>query len=129
MNKRRIVVGISGASGFQYGMKTLELLQGQDIEVHLVISKGAEVTRAMETLYARQDVVALADEVHSVTNLGAAISSGSFNTLGMIIAPCSMNSLAGIAHGLAGNLLTRAACSCIGPQRVSSITPFPAILI
>ncbi|HEY0207692.1 UbiX family flavin prenyltransferase [Acerihabitans sp.] len=109
MSKRRIIVGISGASGFQYGMKVLELLHEQDIEVHLVISKGAEATRALETTYERQEVVKLADEVHSVTNLGAAISSGSFTTLGMIIAPCSMNSLAAIAHGLAGNLLTRAA--------------------
>ncbi|WP_413730308.1 UbiX family flavin prenyltransferase [Sodalis sp. RH22] len=109
MIKRRIIVGISGASGFQYGMKVLELLHEQDIEVHLVISKGAEATRALETTYERQEVVKLADEVHSVTNLGAAIASGSFTTLGMIIAPCSMNSLAAIAHGLAGNLLTRAA--------------------
>ncbi|WP_410014723.1 UbiX family flavin prenyltransferase [Sodalis sp. C49] len=109
MSKRRIIVGISGASGFQYGMKVLELLHEQDIEVHLVISKGAEATRALETTYERQEVVKLADEVHSVTNLGAAIASGSFTTLGMIIAPCSMNSLAAIAHGLAGNLLTRAA--------------------
>ncbi|NDL63323.1 UbiX family flavin prenyltransferase [Acerihabitans arboris] len=109
MNKRRIIVGISGASGFQYGMKVLALLHEQDIEVHLVISKGAEITRALETQYERQDVIELADEFHNVTHLGAAISSGSFKTLGMIVAPCSMNSLASIAHGLAGNLLTRAA--------------------
>ncbi|WP_409076479.1 UbiX family flavin prenyltransferase (plasmid) [Pantoea sp. C3] len=109
MSRRRIIVGISGASGFQYGMKALQLLRDQDIEVHLVVSKGAEVTRAMETNWQRQDITELADEVHSISNLGASISSGSFKTLGMLVAPCSMNSLASIAQGLTSNLLTRAA--------------------
>lgn len=109
MSRRRIIVGISGASGFQYGMKALQLLRDQDIEVHLVVTKGAEVTRSMETSWQRQEITDLADEVHSISNLGASISSGSFKTLGMLIAPCSMNSLASIAHGLTGNLLTRAA--------------------
>ncbi|WP_337023680.1 MULTISPECIES: UbiX family flavin prenyltransferase [unclassified Pantoea] len=109
MSRRRIIVGISGASGFQYGMKALQLLRDQDVEVHLVVTKGAEVTRSMETQWQRQDVVDLADEVHSISNLGASISSGSFKTLGMLVAPCSMNSLASIANGLTSNLLTRAA--------------------
>jgi flavin prenyltransferase len=109
VSRRRIIVGISGASGFQYGMKALQLLRDQDIEVHLVVTKGAEVTRSMETAWQRQEITDLADEVHSISNLGASISSGSFKTLGMLIAPCSMNSLASIAHGLTGNLLTRAA--------------------
>lgn len=109
MSRRHIIVGISGASGFQYGMKALQLLRDQDVEVHLVVTKGAEVTRSMETQWQRQDVVDLADEVHSISNLGASISSGSFKTLGMLVAPCSMNSLASIAHGLTSNLLTRAA--------------------
>ncbi|PJZ03679.1 aromatic acid decarboxylase [Pantoea rodasii] len=109
MSRRRIIVGISGASGFQYGMKALQLLRDQDVEVHLVVTKGAEVTRSMETQWQRQEVVDLADEVHSISNLGASISSGSFKTLGMLVAPCSMNSLASIAHGLTSNLLTRAA--------------------
>ncbi|WP_313686799.1 UbiX family flavin prenyltransferase [Pantoea sp.] len=109
MSRRRIIVGISGASGFQYGMKALQLLRDQDVEVHLVVTKGAEVTRSMETDWQRQEITDLADEVHSISNLGASISSGSFKTLGMLIAPCSMNSLASIAHGLTGNLLTRAA--------------------
>ncbi|ALV91100.1 hypothetical protein LK04_02585 [Pantoea vagans] len=90
-------------------MKALHLLRDQDVEVHLVVTKGAEVTRSMETHWQRQDVVDLADEVHSISNLGASISSGSFKTLGMLIAPCSMNSLASIAHGLTSNLLTRSA--------------------
>ena len=109
MSRRRIIVGISGASGFQYGMKALQLLREEDIEVHLVVSKGAEVTRAMETKWQRHEAAALADEVHSINNLGASVASGSFQTLGMLIAPCSMNSLASIAQGLTGNLLTRAA--------------------
>ena len=82
MSKPRIVVGISGASGFQYGMKALELLRPMDVEVHLVISKGAQLTRAMETDVPPGAAEALADVVHTPQNLGAAISSGSFQTLG-----------------------------------------------
>ena len=109
MSRRRIIVGISGASGFQYGMKALALLREIDIDVHLIISKGAEVTRSLETDIELQDVIRLADEVHSINNLGASVSSGSFKTLGMIIAPCSMNTLGSVAHGLTSNLLTCAA--------------------
>lgn len=109
MTTRRIIIGISGASGFQYGVKALQLLKPMDIEVHLVMSRGAEVTRALETDYQRQEVNALADKIHSITNLGATISSGSFKTIGMLIAPCSMNTLGSIAHSLTDNLLTRAA--------------------
>ncbi len=109
MIKPRIVVGISGASGFQYGMKALELLRPMDVEVHLVISKGAQLTRAMETDVPPGAAEALADVVHTPQNLGAAISSGSFQTLGMLVAPCSMSSLGAIAHGITENLLTRAA--------------------
>ena len=106
---QRIIVGISGASGFQYGVKALELLRGQGQEVHLVVSKGAEKTCELETDYRLDDVLAMADVVHSIGNLGAAISSGSFKTLGMLVAPCSMRSLGSIAHSLTDNLLTRAA--------------------
>ncbi|MFP1732140.1 UbiX family flavin prenyltransferase [Lonsdalea quercina] len=109
MSTRRIIVGISGASGFQYGVKALELLQGQDLEVHLVVSAGAEKTCALETDFRMEEVVALADVVHECKNLGASIASGSFKTLGMLVAPCSMRSLAAIAHSLTDNLLTRAA--------------------
>ena len=109
MKPRRIIVGISGASGFQYGLKALQLLSGMDLETHLVISKGAELTRALETGISREEVLALADVVHPIDDLGAAISSGSFATLGMLVAPCSMRSLAAIAHNLSDNLLTRAA--------------------
>lgn len=109
MSKPRIIVGISGASGFQYGMKALELLKPMDVEVHLVISKGAQLTRAMETDVPPGAAEALADVVHTPQNLGAAISSGSFQTEGMLVAPCSMSSLGAIAHGITENLLTRAA--------------------
>mgnify|MGYP001942008962 CR=1 FL=1 len=109
MATQRIIVGISGASGFQYGVKALQLLQGKGLEVHLVISRGAEKTCELETDYALTEVMAMADVVHSISNLGASISSGSFHTHGMLVAPCSMRSLAGIACGLTDNLLTRAA--------------------
>ena len=99
----RIIIGISGASGFQYGVKALELLRPHPVEVHLVVSKGAEKTCELETDYRLDDVV------YPIANLGAAISSGSFKTLGMLIAPCSMRSLGAIAHCLTDNLLTRAA--------------------
>ena len=108
-NKRRIIVGISGASGFQYGVKALQLLRPMEIEVHLVVSKGAQMTRQLETSTSLEELEALADVVHPINNLGASISSGSFQTLGMLVAPCSMHSLAAIAHCLSDNLLTRAA--------------------
>ncbi|XBS71674.1 UbiX family flavin prenyltransferase [Acerihabitans sp. KWT182] len=109
MNSRRIIVGISGASGFQYGVKALELLSKLDLEVHLVISRGAEKTCRLETDFRLQDVISLADKVHPIDNLGASIASGSFHTLGMLVAPCSMRTLAAIAHCMTDNLLTRAA--------------------
>ncbi len=109
MSTRRIVIGISGATGFQYGYKALQLLQAMDVEVHLVISRGAEMTRTLETDYQREEVLSMADVVHPLANLGASIASGSFKTLGMLIAPCSMRTLASIAHAMTDNLLTRAA--------------------
>lgn len=109
MRTRRIIIGISGATGFQYGVKALQLLAPMDIEVHLVVSKGAEMTRTLETDYTREEVMDLADVVHPLANLGASIASGSFHTLGMLIAPCSMRTLASIAHCMTDNLLTRAA--------------------
>ncbi|MGF6148687.1 Phenolic acid decarboxylase subunit B [Kingella potus] len=110
MQKRRIVVGISGASGFQYGAAALRILRGaQGVESHLIVSKGAELTRALETSYGKDEIYGLADVVYAVGNLGAPVSSGSFPADGMIIAPCSMRTLGAIAHGLADNLITRAA--------------------
>ncbi|WP_319529633.1 UbiX family flavin prenyltransferase [uncultured Cohaesibacter sp.] len=106
---QRIILGISGATGFQYGYKALELLKPLDIEVHLVISNGAEMTRACETPYSSEEVKALADVVHPIGNIGASIASGSFRTMGMLIAPCSMRTLAAVANGISDNLLVRAA--------------------
>ncbi|PSJ79478.1 UbiX family flavin prenyltransferase [Neisseria iguanae] len=107
---RRLIIGISGASGFQYGYKALQILQPlPDLETHLVISKGADMTRMLETPYSKEAVATMADAIYPIGNLGAAISSGSFRTAGMLVAPCSMRSLAAIAHGCNDNLLTRAA--------------------
>lgn len=107
---QRIIIGISGASGFQYGYKALELLKPlPQIETHLVLSKGASLTREYETDYRKEELLALADVAHPNHNLGASIASGSFETLGMLIAPCSMRTLASVALGLSDNLLTRAA--------------------
>lgn len=110
MTKRRIVLGISGASGFQYGYKALKLLQNiENVKTHLIVSKGAEMTRALETPYTKEEVCKMADIVHPIGDLAASISSGSFKTVGMLVAPCSMRTLAAVAHGYSDNLLTRAA--------------------
>ena len=106
---QRIIVGISGATGFQYGVTALRLLKSLGLETHLVISKGAERTRALETELAREAVTGLADVVHPIDDLGASIASGSFESIGMLVAPCSMRTLAAVAHGISDNLLTRAA--------------------
>lgn len=107
---QRIIVGISGASGAIYGVRMLEALRAvPEVETHLVMSRMAHVTLAAETEYSTGDVQALADHVHSAQDLGAAISSGSFRTMGMVVAPCSMRSLAEIATSLTTSLLTRAA--------------------
>ena len=110
MTPQRIIIGISGASGFQYGFKALQLLsQLPQIERHLVMSKGAALTRQYDTDITAEQVFALADVLHESNNVAASIASGSFKTLGMLVAPCSMRTLAAIAHGLSDNLLTRAA--------------------
>lgn len=106
---RRLIVGITGASGAIYGVRLLLLLKGTGIETHLVMSRSAKVTLTQEMDIGAAEVSALADVVHQVDNIGAAISSGSFRTMGMVIAPCSMRSLAEIASGVTSSLLTRAA--------------------
>ncbi|HYQ09254.1 MAG TPA: UbiX family flavin prenyltransferase [Xanthobacteraceae bacterium] len=105
----RLIVGISGASGTIYGVRLLELLRQAEIETHLVMSKSAEMTLAYETDFKPKDVRALASVHYSVTDIGAAISSGSFPTMGMIIAPCSIRSMSEIASGVTASLLSRAA--------------------
>jgi 4-hydroxy-3-polyprenylbenzoate decarboxylase len=107
--KPRLVVGISGASGAIYGARLLQLLQPMAVETHLVMSRSAEVTIALETDLKPADLRARADVVHAVGDLAAPISSGSFQTIGMIVAPCSVRSMAEIATGATTTLLTRAA--------------------
>ncbi len=105
----RLIVGITGASGVIYGIRMLEALLGLPVESHLVMSKSAEMTIAYETDLKPADVKAMANVVYPVGDIGAAISSGSFRTMGMVIAPCSVRSLSEIASGVTSTLLTRAA--------------------
>ena len=109
ISDRRLVVGISGASGAVYGVRLLELLRGVPIETHLVVSKSAQLTLASETGRRLAEISALADFVHNAADVAAPISSGSFKTIGMVVAPCSVRSLAEIAYGTTSTLLTRAA--------------------
>jgi 4-hydroxy-3-polyprenylbenzoate decarboxylase len=106
----RVIVAMTGASGAIYGIRTLELLSElPDIETHLIVSKGARATLALETSYRAEDVHKLADVVHSENNLAASVSSGSFRVRGMIVAPCSVKTLSAIAVCDGGNLVARAA--------------------
>lgn len=105
----RLVIGITGASGAIFGIRTLEALQALDIETHLILSKWARSTIAHETNYSAEQVEKLASFVHRVDNQGAPVSSGSFKTDGMIIAPCSMKTLAAIRAGYGDTLICRAA--------------------
>src|ERR671917_2549913 len=106
---KRLIVGISGASGIVYGIRTLEHLRKAGIETHLVMSKAAEMTLVYETDLKVKDVRAMADVYHTMTNIGASISSGSFRTAGMIIVPCSVRTMGEIASGVTSSLMSRAA--------------------
>ena len=107
--KKRIIVGITGASGVSYGVRFLELLRATDLEIHLVVSPTARLTLRYETDRQLSEICGLAHVAYVPQDMAAAISSGSFQTLGMIVAPCSMRSLAEIATSLTTSLLTRAA--------------------
>jgi 4-hydroxy-3-polyprenylbenzoate decarboxylase len=115
--KKRLIIGISGASGAIYGVRLLETLQRQEIETHLVVSRAAEMTLAYETDLTLKDLRALANVVHPVADVGAPIASGSFQTMGMVIAPCSARSMAEIATGVTSSLLTRAADVALKERR------------
>jgi 4-hydroxy-3-polyprenylbenzoate decarboxylase len=106
---RRIVVGMSGASGAIYGVRMLEALRDAGVETHLVMSRSAEITLAQETSFKLAEVRALAAHWHPQADIGAGISSGSFRTMGMVVAPCSVRSMSEIASGVTSGLLTRAA--------------------
>ncbi len=105
----RLIIGISGASGVMYGVRLLELLKPTPVETHLILSQTARLTLAQETTLKPAGLEALADVVHPNSDLGATCSSGSFRTLGMVVAPCSVKSLAEIATGVTPNLISRAA--------------------
>ena len=131
----RIIVGISGASGVIYGVRLLNALKAlpkeSQVETHLVMTRTAEVTLAHETKYKVAEVRKLASKAYRIDDLAAAISSGSFRTMGMIVAPCSMRSLGEIAHGITSNLLTRAADVVLKERRklvlLARETPLHAI--
>jgi 4-hydroxy-3-polyprenylbenzoate decarboxylase len=109
MTVQRLIVGITGASGAIYGLKVLKALREIEIETHLVISRSGRITAAHELEVSVSELVKLADVVYRIDDIGAAISSGSFRTMGMIIAPCSVRTLGEIASGVTSSLLTRAA--------------------
>ena len=113
----RLIVGMSGASGAIYGIRLLETLRDQGVESHLVISGSAQKTIELETNYHITDVQALASRVYDYSDLAASISSGSFLTDGMVVIPCAIKSLAGIAHSYNDNLLIRAADVCLKERR------------
>ncbi|CAB3671753.1 Flavin prenyltransferase UbiX [Achromobacter animicus] len=107
---RRLVVGITGATGALYAVRMLQTLRNvEDVESHLVVSASGVLNIKHELDVSRQDVYALADHVHSIRDVGATLASGAFQTAGMVIVPCSMRTLAAVAHGLSDNLITRAA--------------------
>lgn len=109
MAERRLIIGISGASGVGYGVRALEMLRETDIETHLVVSRAAEMTIVYELDRKPKEVRDLADVVHPAADVGAAIASGSFRTMGMLVLPCSIRSMSEIATGVTSSLLTRAA--------------------
>lgn len=109
VGKKRLIVGISGASGIVLGVRVLQALRNSNIETHLIMTRSAKITLAHEMDLKVAEIESLASHVHSAENIGASISSGSFRTMGMIVAPCSIRSLSEIASGVTSNLLTRAA--------------------
>ena len=120
----RIIVGMSGASGVVYGIRLLEVLsEVEDCETHVVITNGAKLSITLETDRSVKDVEALADVVHNDQNLAASISSGSFQTAGMVIAPCSMKTLSGVANSYDDNLLVRAADVVLKERRKLILVP------
>ncbi|MDQ8034924.1 MAG: UbiX family flavin prenyltransferase [Bordetella sp.] len=110
MSRRRLVIGITGATGALYAVRMLQALKGvDDVESHLVISSSGVLNIKHELDISRHEVQALADHVHSIRDVGATLASGAFQTAGMVVVPCSMRTLAAVAHGLSDNLITRAA--------------------
>ncbi|MGH6944485.1 MAG: UbiX family flavin prenyltransferase [Geminicoccaceae bacterium] len=131
LEQNRLVVGMSGSSGAIYGVRLLEALKDLPVQSHLIMTRPAEMTLAYETDHKAAAVRALADAHYAVGDVGAAPASGSFRTIGMIVVPCSMKTLAEIATGLTSNLLTRAADVTLKERRrlvlVTRETPLHAV--
>jgi 4-hydroxy-3-polyprenylbenzoate decarboxylase len=125
---KRLVIGMSGATGAIYGIRMLEVLKDTDVETHFILSRAAELTTRLETDYAIDYVKDLADVCYEVDNVGAAIASGSFETMGMVVIPCSIKTLSGIANSFNVNLLIRAADVTLKEERKLALmvreTPF-----
>jgi len=128
MAKQRLIVGISGASGIIYGIRLLQALQNMPVETHLVVTKAAQLTRTYEVDMSAVELKALADVSYAPNDIAAPIASGSFKTLGMVIAPCSMHCLSDVAHGASGNLLSRAADVVLKERRRLVLLPREAPL-
>lgn len=129
MSKKRLVVGVTGATGSLYATRLLERVRDRpDVETHLVVSSSGVLNLKHELEIGRQDVHALADHVYNIRDVGATIASGAFRTAGMVIVPCSMRTLAAVAHGFSDNLITRAADVTLKERRrlvmVVRETPF-----
>lgn len=121
---KRLVIGMSGSSGVIYGIRMLEVLaKNPEVETHLIMSQAARMNIGIETDWSATDVEALADEVHNNKNIGASIASGSYKTAGMIVVPCSMKTLSGIANSYAENLIIRAADVMLKERRKLVIVP------
>lgn len=122
--RMRLIVAITGSSGAIYGIRLLEALRAlRKVETHLIVSRSGKLTIGLETGRKLKDVEALADEVHSDQDLAASVSSGSFRTAGMIVAPCSMKTLSGIVHSYADSLIVRAADVVLKEQRRLVLMP------
>lgn len=128
MKTSKIIIGISGSSGIIFGIRLLEVLGELGFETHLVVSKAAKLTLSYEVEKTFSELKALAKVYHSNNDLSASIASGSCNTLGMIIAPCSMKTVGEIAHGISGHLLTRAADVVLKERRKLVLMPREAPL-
>lgn len=119
----RVVVGMTGSTGQVYGVRALELLRDVGVETHLILSDASKINLNQEGDYTPAEVQAIADEVHDVKNIGAKPASGSFETEGMLVTPCSMKTLSNIAHGNAGNLITRSADVMLKERRPLVLMP------
>ena len=117
-DKQRLIIGISGASGAIYAIRLLEVLHQQtEIETHVVVSSAAKQTISAETDYSLQKVRSISSEFYDNRDIGAAISSGSFRTMGMVVVPCSIKTLSGIAHSYSEDLISRAADVCLKERK------------